>query len=85
MKPSTSHPQLASLSPAFKDHAPPDALVAHALSTLPSFDGWAHQPAPPSVESMLLELDEQQLMTTAAVCLLRLTKLQQTTADADAA
>lgn len=78
-------PLLASLSPTFKDHITPDVLVAHALSSLPGFEAWAHQPAPSSVESLLLEFDEQQLMTTAAVCLLRLAKLHLPTDNADAA
>ncbi|MEM6459019.1 MAG: hypothetical protein AAF710_06470 [Planctomycetota bacterium] len=56
---------------------PPDARVARALATLPGYARWTHQPTRPEVEDALLDLDEQQLMTTAAACLLRLTRLQQ--------
>lgn len=51
------------------------------------FEGWTHEPTPSDLESRLMELDEQALMTAAAVCLLRLAKHQHQAPDdnADAA
>ncbi|MBB6431169.1 hypothetical protein [Algisphaera agarilytica] len=61
---------------SFEQHASPEAKVARALAGLPVFEGWCHQPTPAELESMILDLSEQELMTTAAVCLLRLAKMQ---------
>lgn len=57
-------------------HDPPqkDALVAWTLAGFPTFEHWTHKPVPSELESRLLDLDEQELMTVAAVCLLRLAK-----------
>lgn len=57
-------------------HEPPhnDAIVAWTLADFPTFEHWTHQPVPAELESKLLDLDEQELMTVAAVCLLRLAK-----------
>ena len=38
------------------------------------FAGWSHQPTTREIESLVMDLSEQELMTTAAVCLLRLAK-----------
>jgi len=76
----SAHPALASLSPTLihgNTHATAEALVARALAPLPGFSRWSHQPTTPEIERLLLDLDEQQLMNTAAVCLLRLMQKQQ--------
>ncbi|MEM1107424.1 MAG: hypothetical protein AAGH99_01905 [Planctomycetota bacterium] len=51
------------------------------------YQAWSHQPIPAQVEAVLMDLTEQELMTTAAACLLRLAKMQNTSTDqtADAA
>ncbi|MEM9417909.1 MAG: hypothetical protein AAGA25_02495 [Planctomycetota bacterium] len=61
---------------SFEQHASPEAKVARALAGLPMFEDWTHQSTPAELESMILDLNEQELMTTAAVCLLRLAKMQ---------
>ena len=85
--PAVNHqPDLATLSPTLTHSPPADAQVARALSNMPAFASWKHQPTPASIESALLDLDAQQLMTTAAVCLLRLARMDQHHDDhADAA
>lgn len=77
-----SHPVLSSLSPTLRHNAPADAIVAQALACFPPFQTWAHEPTPSAIENVLLDLDEQQLMTTAAVCLMRLVRLQQQSIEA---
>ncbi|MEL7088279.1 MAG: hypothetical protein AAGL98_07525 [Planctomycetota bacterium] len=78
----TPRDALRSLSPALRHDAPADAIVARALACVPPFQSWSHGPTPSAIERVLLELDEQELMTTAAVCLLRLVRLQHDQSDA---
>ncbi len=54
----------------------PEAVVAAALSLVPGFDQWAHEPAPAQLTSQALSLDQQALMTLAAACLLRIAEEQ---------
>ena len=80
-----SQPVLSSLSPTLRDSlrdGPAEAIVAQALACLPPFQSWAYEAAPPAIEEVLLDLTEQELMTTAAVCLIRLVRVQQQNANA---
>lgn len=88
MKP-RSHPPIKSLGDtafaiSFEQHAAPEAKVARALASLPMFEGWTHEPTTREIESLVMDLTDQELMTTAAVCLLRLAKNQQLPPDAPA-
>ncbi|MEM7625507.1 MAG: hypothetical protein AAF333_07760 [Planctomycetota bacterium] len=79
------HPVLSALSPTLShdvSQAPADTIVAQALACLPPFQSWAHKATPTAIENVLLDLNEQELMTTAAVCLIRLVRLQQQNANA---
>jgi len=66
-----------------QENATPEAKVARALASLSTFADWTHQPVPSDLESRLTELNEQALMTAAAVCLLRLAKLKDQAESAD--
>ena len=89
-----THPPITTLHDSafaisFEQHATPEAKVARALASLPMFEGWSHEPTTREIESLVMDLTEQELMTTAAVCLLRLAKGQHrqpdTTVETDAA
>lgn len=84
--PITSLDQTA-FATAYEQHASPEAQVVRSLAGLPMYQAWSHQPIPAQVEAVLMDLTEQELMTTAAACLLRLAKMQNTSTDqtADAA
>ncbi len=89
-----THPPITTLDSSavvavLEHHATPEARVARTLASLPMFARWTHQPPPSAAEAVLLGLNEQELMTTAAVCLLRLAKMKDAGreggTDADAA
>ncbi|MEO0514171.1 MAG: hypothetical protein AAF086_02605 [Planctomycetota bacterium] len=93
MKP-RSHPPITTLDGSavvtvLEHHATPEARIARTLASLPMFAQWTHEPPPTAAEAVLLGLNEQELMTTAAVCLLRLAKMKDAGrddgTDADAA
>ncbi|MEM1447308.1 MAG: hypothetical protein AAGF84_14715 [Planctomycetota bacterium] len=77
--PANSKPGDSAFAVSFDLHAAPEAKIARALASLPMFAGWSHQPTTREIESLVMDLDEQELMTTAAVCLLRLAKCQHQT------
>lgn len=86
----TPHPPITTLDGSavvtvFEQHATPEARVARALASLSIFSDWTHQPMCAELESRFLELNEQELMTAAAACLLRLAKLKDQADHSDAA
>ncbi|MEO1236221.1 MAG: hypothetical protein AAFX76_05475 [Planctomycetota bacterium] len=55
-------------------NAEADARAAQALATLAAYRQWRVDDLPAGVASALDELDRQQLMTAAAVCLTRVAR-----------
>ncbi|MEM8739735.1 MAG: hypothetical protein AAGG38_14830 [Planctomycetota bacterium] len=53
-----------------------DGRAARALATLGPFAEWRASPLPADLETRLARLTEQELMTAAAVCLLRVAQAE---------